>query len=546
MIRRALSLIIFRAILVCVALLYQLLAWLVGFRLIPPVPFLTLVSAISLASWIYYWGVSSHPEEPNRIRLWVVVSLLFDGFSISFLVWMTGGVESNFTLTYLVIIPLGAIFLSKINIYVLTVFCFSMLYVTVTQVAPLASVAQQNRGLINQPEELAYFLASQFVIFFVTALVSALLQEAYRSSTAALTIKEQNIRWLKDMRNRIIDNMHSGLMTTDDHGVIRFANQMSGRLLHRDNSQLLGERIEHVLFIDVEASTELDHWPKRTETWVEVSGARRLMGISYSPIQFLPGKTGYLAVFQDLTEIKLMEQERRFKDKMAVIGRMAAGVAHEIRNPLASIKGSIQVLREFVPPDPDARELIGIVEKESNRLNDMITTFLAYSRPSGPMEMQRVDLVRVFEDFSVLAERDESIQHISLDLHPPTGDVAVFGDAGKLQQMFWNLVRNAGQASEPGSKVTVSFERTGPHVEFSIVDEGVGMTDAQVADLFTPFLSFREGGSGLGMSIVYEIVQLHHGSIDVVSKINEGTRVCVTFPTYDESVHGSTLQNIGD
>ncbi len=539
MIRRALSLIIFRTILVCVALLYQLLAWLVGFRVVTPTPFLSLVVFVSLVSWLYYWGVLRRVDNPEHARRWVVVSLIVDAAVISVLVWMTGGIHSNFALSYLVIIPLGAIFVSKISIYALTVLCFVFLYMSVAIVAPLGYSQNYTQFAPIANQEMTYYLAGQFVIFFVTALVSALLQEAYRGTLQALRVKEQNIRWLKEMRNRIIDNMHSGLITTDDSGVIRFANQMAGRLFHQDNSLLLGKNVTALMNISFTDDTQSENWPQRTELWVDIGRDKRLMGISYSPIEFQPGRTGFLAVFQDLTEIKVLEQERRFKDKMAVIGKVAAGVAHEIRNPLASIKGSIQVLKEFVPAERDAGILLDIVEKESNRLNDIITTFLAYASPNVPVERRPVDLVTAFKDFAILAEKDESIRLIELRLNTSLTSAMVFGDINKIQQMFWNLVRNASQASVPGSCVEVSVEQDDVSSILKIKDLGCGMTEEQVADLFTPFLSHREGGSGLGMSIVYEIVQFHRAKIDVESQYNQGTTVKVTFPNYNEQEHGT-------
>lgn len=388
-------------------------------------------------------------------------------------------------------------------------------------------------------------MASQFVIFFVTALVSALMQEAYRGTTSALRIKEQNIRWLKEMRNRIIDNMHSGLVTTDERGVIRFANQMAGRLLQQDNSQLLGLNAADVLGIDLNLAEQKLNWPQRTEVWLHIDDEERLIGVSYSPLEFQPTKTGYLAVFQDLTEIKSMEQEHRFKDKMAAVGRVAAGVAHEIRNPLASIKGSIQVLREFVPEDRDAEELMDIVEKESNRLNDIISTFLEYSRPPGPADMRELNLIVVFREFCLLAAKDEVIRQLTLEVETIQADACILGDQAKLQQLFWNIVRNAGQASRSGGRVRVEFDVRGDEVLFSVRDYGCGMSEEQLADLFTPFQSFRKGGSGLGMSIVYEIVQIHRGRIEVLSELNKGTTVNVYFPFYKEISHGAEGADTG-
>ena len=159
--------------------------------------------------------------------------------------------------------------------------------------------------------------------------------------------------------------------------------------------------------------------------------------------------------------------------------------------------------------------------------------------------MRELNLIVVFREFCLLAAKDEVIRQLTLEVETIQADACILGDQAKLQQLFWNIVRNAGQASRSGGRVRVEFDVRGDEVLFSVRDYGCGMSEEQLADLFTPFQSFRKGGSGLGMSIVYEIVQIHRGRIEVLSELNKGTTVNVYFPFYKEINHGAEGADTG-
>lgn len=535
MTRRVLSLIAFRVIILCVSIVYQLLAFLVGLRTLPFEPFMALIIVMSMANWFYFWFLKKFQDQNARLRQVVLFQFLLDGAALSVVVWLTGGVESSFSLSYLVIIPLSAVFLPKISIYVITVFCFSSYYVAAIKIPPWEYLVG-GLQMEQRSEIFSYTIAGQFVIFFGIALVSAFLQSTYKSTLRDLSVKEKSIRSLKRVRNRIVESMHSGLITCDLQGRITYANKTALRLLDSPESAIQGTSAWDMFLFSKDdfRSLELGTLPHRAVKWVNLPNAKKLFGISLSRLEFDPDVFGYLIVFQDLTEIKMLEEKHRFDDKMATVGKVAAGVAHEIRNPLASIVGSIQVLRDFVPRDPAARELMEIVEKESGRLEEIISNFLTFTRPSSPSEMKPIDLVALFQRFLKLAANDQDIKKVVLETRIETPEGYVFGDETKIMQIWWNLFRNAAQASRSGDRIDVFLNVESSDTVFRIEDHGVGMSEDQLADLFTPFQSFRRGGSGLGMSIVYELVQLHHGTIHVDSQLGSGTKVTLRFPKYQE------------
>jgi two-component system, NtrC family, sensor histidine kinase PilS len=238
-------------------------------------------------------------------------------------------------------------------------------------------------------------------------------------------------------------------------------------------------------------------------------------------------------IFQDLTEIRVLEEEVALKKRMVALGEMAAGVAHELRNPLASISGSVQVLRRDLQPRGEAGELMEIVVKESKRLDGIIRDFLLFARPGRfhPEEAEIGQLLR--ETLSLLENSDERRPDHRVVVECGPEPVPARIDADRMKQVFWNLAKNALRAMPEGGTLTVRARRaSGDRAEVIFADTGVGMSEDEVNENFQPFHGSFRGGAGLGLAIVYRLVQEHGGRIRVRSRRGAGTEIAISLPRH--------------
>jgi two-component system sensor histidine kinase PilS (NtrC family) len=233
---------------------------------------------------------------------------------------------------------------------------------------------------------------------------------------------------------------------------------------------------------------------------------------------------GYVYTFDDLTEIRRLERDLRIQDRLAAVGRLAAAIAHEIRNPLTSIAGSVSMLSGIVDLSDEHRQLLQIVTRESDRLNGIITDFLAYSRGKR-YQFSNVDLLPLLEDTLTLLEHRLVTENtgIRIERDYSVSHASTMADGDKIKQVFWNFCENAVRAMRSGGVLKVSLEAIGEDWQINFADTGPGMSRQLVEKIFEPFQSQFEGGTGLGLAIVYQIVQAHEGKVWARSKLGEGS-----------------------
>jgi two-component system sensor histidine kinase PilS (NtrC family) len=236
------------------------------------------------------------------------------------------------------------------------------------------------------------------------------------------------------------------------------------------------------------------------------------------------GTLGFVYTFDDLTEIRRLEREVRMQDRLAAVGRLAAAIAHEIRNPLTSIAGSVSMLSEIPHLEDEHRQLLQIVTRESERLNTIITDFLAYSR-GRQYRFAKVNLLPLLEDTLTLLEHRLAAQNAGIRVERKYGATEAWAsaDGDKLKQVFWNFCENAVRAMKAGGTLTVSLESSGEDWQIQFADTGPGMSQQLIEKIFEPFQSQFEGGTGLGLAIVYQIVQAHEGKVWARSKLGQGS-----------------------
>jgi two-component system sensor histidine kinase PilS (NtrC family) len=268
-------------------------------------------------------------------------------------------------------------------------------------------------------------------------------------------------------------------------------------------------------------------------------GRQIQLGFSISPLTTVTGEiTGFVLPFQDLTDVMRLERDVRRQDRLAALGRVAAAIAHEIRNPLASMRGAVQVLGSDSRLSDEDTQLMNIVLRESDRIDRIISDFLMYARPRQP-EKEVVDLNHLLEETLTLLRYNSEIDSSKYQLLAvPCADPALtLADPGQMRQVLWNLARNAIKAMPDGGTFTIAIQRNEDSglLRVDFTDTGVGMTEEQLERIFEPFTTFNTGGTGLGMSVVYHIINEHRGKIDIKSVVGQGTTITLLLAAQHET-----------
>jgi len=366
--------------------------------------------------------------------------------------------------------------------------------------------------------------------FFAVAYLSSYLGERLREAGAELRDKSGQVASLQAINENIIRSMRDGLITTDLEGKIRALNPAGAVILGQKFRDLEGKAIATV-FPDIGSNSESTHI-RQELTYRFPEGQHRILGFASSPLdQSGSGVVGHVYNFQDLTEEKRRDAEYRAKDRMATLGRLSAGIAHEIRNPLASIAGSVKLLRQFAKLDEDQGKLIDIVSGESERLNKLVSDFLAYS-VNQRIELKEVDVKKLLGETLLLLEHHPlfGLGH-QLKRKFPSHPALAWADADRMRQVFWNVCDNSLKAMPGGGTLTAEIqEENSAMVRVVLSDTGIGFSKSQLDKLFEPFQPGFANGTGLGLAIVYQIVEGHHGRIQVTSTPGKGSRFLIELP----------------
>lgn len=467
------------------------------------------------------------------------IQFLIDILLVTWLVWLTNDAHSPYTALYIVIISLASIFLGPRDAIITSVACavaFTACTVAVmTGIGPRGAQAIAEGSLSETIQSVGLF----DVAFFVVGLLSAKLAERQSRSDVRLIAATQTLANLRALHERIVESIRSGVVTTDLQGRIYTFNAAAQEITGYEEKDVYGQEAS-ILFGDI--SEDIKQSLRAAETGaasprfeascLTAEGLRLRLGFSISPLFSEAGETtGIVITFQDLTQIRALEETSRRQDRLAAIGRMAASIAHEIRNPLAAMRGSIQMLRSEMTADSSQAELMEIILRESDRLNRIISDFLTYARPRSIVvsQVDISDLLR--ETFTLMRHSPEigPLQILEEDL--PDEPLLAPIDAEQLRQVFWNLARNALQSMPSGGKLQAQIKRDdNGRLRLTFADSGRGMSPEQVEHLFEPFSS-TTGGTGLGLSIVYQIIRDHGGTITVRSREGLGTTITIELPS---------------
>jgi two-component system sensor histidine kinase PilS (NtrC family) len=470
-----------------------------------------------------------------------------DVLTVTWLVYRTGDVESPFLALYLVIIFAACALLGRRGVSLLGILS-GVLYICISILTMSGIINRASGWPQYEPATFAWtqfmFSLNLIAIFAVAILSSQLAERIRRSETEIANARTELATATKDLadyrlfNDRIIESMRSGLVTTNLRGEIITFNRAAEEITGYRTNEVRGENVFKV-FGDIEKQIEVGLESIRTRSRLPrfdigcktADGREIHLGFSVAPlVDESENSRGYVLTFQDLTEVMELEREVRRQERLAALGKMAAGLAHEIRNPLASMRGSVQVLASELSLSTDQSQLMEIVLRESDRLNRIVSDFLTYARPPK-VEKSVIELCGLLSETVALLRNNPELRpdHVIIEQYP-TEPTHYNGDPNQIRQIFWNLSRNAIQAMPFGGELRVTLDaKPGREVSITFSDTGQGMTREQKERLFEPFNS-SSGGTGLGMAIVYQLVRDHNGKINVESETGKGTSLSIKLP----------------
>ena len=450
--------------------------------------------------------------------------IVLDIFAALALIYFTGGIESWFSfLLILIVIASGTVIDRRAGFVAASL--SSILYGAMLDLQFWRMIPVPY-GLVLHEKDFLYNLFSNIVALYVCAWLTGQLSSNLERTSLTLEKRLTDFRRLSVFNEEVVESMPSGLMTTDSAGKILSLNRAGKSITGLDRAFLERDvRIQDIFpFIkDIGEAFE------RAEG--EMAGGKKTIGLTMSAMKTPQGEsTGYICIFSDLTEIKKMQQEMELRQKWAAIGELSANIAHEIRNPLASLRGAVEMLHRGGTSRQQQESLMLMVLAEADRLNRIITDFLMYSRPARN-EPEQVALDTLLKGtLEILGKSAPAGIKIRHDIEP----LLVTADPGRLQQVFYNLVLNAFESmsakGEGSGELSVSGKRERGVVKIKFSDTGQGINPADSERVFFPFFTTKDTGTGLGLSIALRIMEDHGGNIRFESKPGRGTEFTVTLP----------------
>lgn len=496
----------------------------------------------------FVYAVLEH-QVRDQVRF-AIVQIAGDLVLLSGIVLITGGAASPFIILYfLIIIGAGILFYRTGSL--ITAGASAVLY-GVAAGAPLiprvaAFIDPDGAILAMSGSAVGYRHLLAVFSFFLVAFLASFLAESMRRMGEQLTLASASLADLERRNEHILQSIASGLVTVGLDGRITYCNRAAERIAQVQASAVVGLAFDEVFRMPAGLAgpwrnpKSLAGAPLRVDGLIAGRDGDHLLGMTFSPLHDdREGASGVICAFQDLTRIRQMEEQVRRTDRLAAIGELAAGMAHEIRNPLASLSGSITMLSEELQLEGMGRELMEIVTSEVSRLDALISDFLGFASPREPLVCQ-TDLSALVRATATLLRQSHQgpwqVEVSEKGVLPAVAEV----DPNLVRQVFWNLSRNAIEAMPAGGLLEIVVAAADDSVTIAFADAGIGIPAAAMSKIFTPFFSTKERGTGLGLAIVFKIVEAHHGRVDVESATGRGTTVRVVFPRRQFDVRGSAV-----
>jgi len=469
-------------------------------------------------------------------KIFKITQLVFDLVLASIVIFVTGGKASPFIFLYVLIIIYSSIALTKVASYV-TALVSGLVYVLIvfyqirnelplpSDQSFLSSMSQWGEiGLVS-----TYFHLTGFLL---VAILAGYLSERFRTAGRELGESERSLRILQNLYENILQSLTSGVITLNLDGKIISANRTGLEILGiKSEDKILGKDLSH--FMSGLHLEDLVSKKREQMLYSAPDGRKVTLGFSTSDLKDTEEKTqGYIIIFQDLTEVKELEDRLKTSEKMALLGQLAAGLAHELRNPLSAISGAVEILGSDVKPTEDNLRLVRMASQEVDRLNLLVEDFLILTMPIQKLTTL-VDLGRIISD--TVESFTKTIRRGNIEiLNQVEKGIYVQADSYRLKQAMWNLLLNSVDAMPIGGLIIIKSKTEDNNVVVEISDEGKGIDENFISRIFDPFFTTKEVGTGLGLAIVQKVIEGYNGKINVVSSRGNGATFVITLPRFEE------------
>lgn len=495
---------------------------------------LTPVYFIIALTYLFSFASLFIPKIIKNIRPNIHIQSLSDISLITGLVYVTGGIESIYSVLYPLVIIYSTLFLAGrgglISASVGSIFYGVLLdlqYYGVIQ--PLSLLGY------DYNYEAGYIFSRIFIhiiSFYIIALLTNFAVKQEKMARDLLEEKESAFDQLDLLHKSIIESVDSGILTIDLNGNIKSFNKGAEEITGFLRFEIINKKLDDVFPVLSSMLNKKNQWKQGGR--FEAMGSGKILGCSVTPlVDSNRKKVGNTLIFQDLTVIKEMERKIERNKRLAFVGEMAAGLAHEIRNPLASISGPIQMLSKDLRLDETDRKLMQIILRGKDRLDGFVKDFLLLARPK-PSERRDINVKVIIDDLlESLRFSPEWREDIEV-IKNLCNQTSIYGNKAEIRQVIWNIISNAVQAMPEGGKLQIKtrevFNDTKEYLEIRIIDNGCGIEEKNQAKVFEPFYTTKKNGTGLGLAIVNRIMESHMGKIRIKSKPGKGTDCIVLLP----------------
>ena len=523
LVRRVQRLLLLRTLVVTVVL--GLSMWLLAtdeHRSAPAMWFQSIIIASTYGSSIVFGVLLRRGFSPRRVARPMQAT---DLVITSLLVYVTGGAQSPYTFLYaLSIVSAGALSYRRgaVVVTIASLVAATMVFLLAWTHAIALPMSAQAHPWDQSALDLVRAVGINYAAMIGVGALAFIFGDQLQKGAETLATTRKAVADLYTLHQDIVRSLASGLITIGTDNTVLSANTAAGEILRRPPAAMLGKHVDELL---PQLAAE-----GRADLQVVAGGHELTIGATVSPLRDVRDQViGRVVNFQDLTELRRLEKQQQRSERLVTVGHLAAGIAHEIRNPLASISGSIELLRQAPQASEDDRTLMKIVHREIDRLNVLIGDLLDYANPK-PRQTVDFDLASVVEEVLQVARGEPAFStiEVALDLAKP---LRIRADPAQLRQVVWNLVRNAADAANAGGKhVTVTARGDRDGITIAIADDGPGIPPEQLAKIFDPFFTTKAKGTGLGLATSHAIVLEHNGRIDAASTAGEGTKMVVRLP----------------